>query len=127
MSCTINENEIEMFKENNVSQPFIVKQKVTGTPVDITAAELTFSCKKRPTDTVALFERKNLAAGGDATQIEMTDPTNGKFTVHVIPANTETAEGDVKYHYDVQMVLAGNVITIIKDRLYIKQTVTDYT
>lgn len=115
-------NQMTIFKGDSHAQIFQVLSGVT--PVDITGALLTFTVKKRESDATELFNKQNEDAGGDVTQIEMTDPANGTFTVFIDPADTLNAEGNVKYWYDVEMNLNGNVKTIIKDRIYIKQDIT---
>ena len=90
--------------------------------VDITGAALIFSVKKNHEDTSYLFQRKNVAAGGSATQIEMSDPTNGIFYVILAGADTENLLGE--YVYDVEMTLSTVVTTLVADLFNVSWTVT---
>jgi hypothetical protein len=111
-----------MFRGDNKNQKFIVL--IGGVPMDISTAALKFTVKKKDTDTTALFQRKNTNAGGGPSEIEMTDPVNGKFTVKVLPSNTSTLEGNVKYWYDIEMTLGGSVRTLIKNRILVNTDIT---
>jgi len=111
-----------MFRGDNKNQKFVVQ--IDGTPMDISISSLKFTVKKKDTDTAALFQRKNTNAGGGPSEIEMTDPTNGKFTVKILPSNTATLEGNVKYWYDIEMILGGSVRTLVKNRILVNIDIT---
>jgi len=86
--------------------------KVDGTARDISASELIFAVyeKKGVTEQIT---KKNTAAGGGDTQISWVDDgTDGKFYVHLLPADTVSMEHDVYYYYEIRMVLTGKTVTI---------------
>ena len=113
---------VEMFKGDNLDQQFIVT--VDGTALNLTDAELTFTVKELEGDLIPKFQRKNENAGGSDGEIEMMPPESGEFTVHIIPSNTSTLEANQFYWYDIQMVKDGKTLTIIKDKLLLKQDIT---
>ena len=119
-------NEIKMYRGDNYSRKMVVydsKDIDIRSTVDITGALITFSLKNKKNDTSYIFQRKNLAAGGDATQIEMSDPTNGEFTLHIVPSNTQT-ETPGTFHYDFEMTLSGFIKTIADDILHLDEDTT---
>jgi hypothetical protein len=111
-----------MFRGDHRDQGFTVT--VGGEPIDFTGAALIFSVKEKEDDAVPLFQRKNALATGSSDEIEMTDPTNGKFTVKIIPSNTESLDGNQSYWYDIQMIKNSKTLTLIKNKIHL---VTDIT
>jgi len=80
--------------------------------VDISTAEIYFYIKTdlNDADADALVERGNTAAGGGNTEISFTtDGSDGKFQVHLVPANTATLEG--RYAWKVEIVLSSKTYT----------------
>ena len=70
------------------------------------------------------LQKKNIAAGGGADEIEDYDLGNGKFRLHILPADTISLDPG-EYIYDIQLTTSGGkVYTIITDRLFIKPDVT---
>jgi hypothetical protein len=116
----------DMFKGDSRDQPYQVKTSA-GAVVDITSAELRFTVKRGEFDSTTdkLFQLKNTLAGGSAAEIEMTDPTNGKFTVHISKTNTMAAEGNIRYWYDIEMVIGSARNTLIKNQILIRQDITN--
>lgn len=47
-----------------------------------------------------ILELANLAGGGDATEIEMTDPTGGEAELHIKPTDTSSLDAGI-YFYDI--------------------------
>jgi len=118
-------NEWEMFKGDNKDPKVVVTRSSDGATVDITNAQVVFTVKENATSSATIIQKKNLLAGGDATQIEMTNPTSGECKVHILPADTSSIRAS-KYIYDVQVVLSPyGTQTIMKDNLIIKQDVTN--
>lgn len=86
------------YKEDDVAQ-------------DISAAELTFSVYTAK-DATASFTKQNTAAGGSDAEISwVTDGTDGKFYVHVLPANTSGLTPR-NYWYEIKMTLSSKDTTI---------------
>lgn len=70
----------------------------SGTVVDISLYDVTFSVKKRYTDTSYTFQKTTTPVSG----IVKTDAVNGVFEVTLSPSDTNSkATGD--YVYDVQL------------------------
>jgi len=113
---------MEIFKGDDKTFKIIVQDSDDNT-VDVSGAAVVFTVRKTLGADDAEIERKNSAAGGDASEIEMTDPSNGEFKIYLIPSNTEDLEADV-YVYDIQITLGGKVYTILRDEFYLKEDVT---
>lgn len=101
--------------------------------IDITDAKVWFTVKEdlSQDDTFAKFQRRNADAGGSAAEIEMSDPTNGEFKVHVVPANTngidlDTIDGTLKFDAQVQMP-SGKTYTVTEGKFTISEDVTRTT
>jgi len=89
----------------------------------IVGASIIWTLRKSITDGVTL-QKKNTAAGGGADEIEDYDLGNGKFRLHILPADTVGIDPG-EYVYDIQLTTSGGkVYTIITDRLFIKPDVT---
>jgi len=84
------------------------------TPIDLTGAKIWSSvCETRDGDPI--FTRKNLAGGGDGTQIsDAAVPANGgPFYVYLSSANTSLLTVNKKYYGDVRVLLPdGSVYTV---------------
>lgn len=120
-----NDNSIRMFRGDN-RKADITANWPDNTPVDFTLAKLTMTVKERAADpdADALFQRKNAAAGGSDSEIFVSNPTGGQFTVFVVPDNT-VAVNPGMYIYDIQAILAsGDVLTLVKDKFILKADVT---
>lgn len=111
-----------MFKGDDKSWLVVVRNS-SGSTVDITGAELIFTARPALGSSEILIERKNADAGGGADEIEMSDPTNGEFKIHLVPANT-TSLNSGTFEYDVQMTLSSLVKTIIQSKITINEDVT---
>jgi hypothetical protein len=116
--------KFEMFRGDSRDQPFAIKYKSNGNPVNLTGAQVRFTVRQNEDDVDFAFQYKNLAAGGSATQIEMTDAVNGQFTVHINSTDTAQVQGNQRYWYDVEIILAGKTTTVVKDRVLFKQDIT---
>jgi hypothetical protein len=123
IQVTLDPRPVELFRGDNLDQQFLLTD-ASGLAIDVTDAELIFSVKETEDDVSPLFQRKNENAGGSEGEIEMVDPAAGKFTVHVIPSNTSSLDGNQFYWYDIQMVKDGKTLTLIKDKLELKTDIT---
>lgn len=116
--------KITMFRGDSRDQPFLIKYKTSGNPVDLSGAEVRFTTRKYEFDQDFTFQYKNVAAGGSTSEIEMSDPSNGKFIVHMAPSETSLVDGNERYWYDVEIILAGKTTTVVKDRILFKQDIS---
>lgn len=115
---------IEMFRGDSRDQRIQIVKKSDNLPVDISSAKIYFSVRRYDKDAQPIFQYKNAAAGGTADQIEMTDPTQGKITVHIAAADTAKVVGGERYWYDLQLVFGIKVTTVLKNRILFKQDIT---
>ena len=82
-----------------------------GSSLDITGSKLWFTVKERSTDTDS--QAKLAYTSTDVTEMEITDPTGGKFTLHLKAADTTNLEGT--WLYDIQVKLSTDkLITIAR-------------
>lgn len=117
-------NKIEMVKGDDEKRKITLTNTVTGLPIDLTNTKIWFSVKKNYSDTTYQFQRRNDLAGGDDTEILITDALNGEALLHVIPANTEDMIAS-NYVYDVQISHPTyGIKTPIKSTLFLKEHVT---
>lgn len=101
---------IEIDQNRHISPEFTYK--VDGIAQDISSAELTFELFESRESTSATFTKQNTAAGGGDAQISwVTDGTDGKFYVHILPANTNSLSTSVNYHWEIKMTLSGEDTT----------------
>jgi hypothetical protein len=97
----------------------------TGTLVDLTGYEVRFTVKYDDIDENFVFQKKNLAAGGSADEIEMTDPVNGKFEIKINPEDTEPLRDKGNdFVYDIEYKLDNFVKTPIKTTLCMEDDIT---
>jgi len=125
---TIEGNKITMFIRDDRTLSVVVNLD-TGTPVNLTGAKIWFTVKSRSTDTdaSALILKKNVAAGGDNSQIKITVGAEGKAEIYIVPADT-TALNPGTYLYDIQITLAsGKTYTVVRDKFTLKEDVTKAT
>lgn len=117
-------NRIDMVKGDNEDRRITITRTSDGAGVDLTTAEVRMSVKKNATDSNYYFQRKNTAAGGGDTEIEMTDPTNGICLLKIVPANTQDMPAG-NYVFDVEIIHSVyGTKTPIKDNFILKEDVT---
>ena len=114
-------NAMQIYKGDDGTWKITVKD-ASGDPVDITGAAIIFTAKTSEAEAPSI-QRRSPLAGGDVTQIEITDATKGEFKVHLVPSDTENLEAG-NYVYDIQMTLNSKVRTIIKSKLTLLEDVT---
>lgn len=115
---------IEMFRGDSRDQMFTCLYKTSRLPVDLRNAAVVFTVRRFEKDDFFTMQYKNEAAGGSNEEIDMTDPINGKFVVHMKPVDTEKALGGERYWYDVQLTINGKVTTAIKARILFNHDIT---
>ena len=91
--------------------------------VPIVDAEIIFSVKEDFTDEGYIFQRKNSFAGGDDTEIKITDGGNGIAEIYLVPDNTKDLMAGT-YVYDVWVKLtSGLEKTVVQNRLFLEDSV----
>ena len=108
------EPTIEYYRGDSWPISLLLKNKLTGTPIDLTSCsfKLTVTSDKNPSDaTTKLF---------DTVGIIDADPTTG--LVAFIPEETDTDLPPGTYYYDVEFIDAlSNKRTILKNKFKIIQ------
>lgn len=104
------EFELEVTDEDDVAVPIV-------------DAEIIFSVKEDFTDEGYIFQRKNSFAGGDDTEIKITDGGNGIAEIYLVPDNTKDLMAGT-YVYDVWVKLtSGLEKTVVQNRLFLEDSV----
>jgi hypothetical protein len=85
-----------------------------GAVVDLTNAKAYFTVKKNKETTTVEIQKRNTLAGGSDSEIEMSDPTNGKMKIHLVPTDTSTLQSR-SYKYDIQVIINSKTYTIKLD------------
>jgi len=92
------------------SKSYLVRvRRVTGAAYDLTGALAYFTIRRSADDSSAVAFKRNLAAGGSSTEIEMlpqTGDTIGHMIVHLLHADTKTLDPRRSYVYDCWIVTA---------------------
>lgn len=111
-----------IYKNDNKTYVCTVKD-ADGVVFDLTGASITFTVRETELGAES-FKRQNLAAGGDATEIEDSDLANGEFKVHIIPTNTSGLTPG-KFFYDIEITTStSKVYTVSKGTFEIIQDIT---
>lgn len=100
----------------------------TEEAVDLTGAKLWFTVKEstRDPDSSSIMLKRNTEAGGDDTQIKVTDAATGTFDIYITPADFEGVEAG-SYVYDIQVKLFNNKLyTIVSNRIEFIEDITEY-
>lgn len=96
---------------------------VDGLSADITAAELYFTVKERWKDVTPALLKRNLAAGGDDSQILITVPqtgsNKGKAQIFIDASDTAALDVEKTYVCDCWMKLGGKRKVIISMRDFV--------
>lgn len=118
-----NKKEVNVYQDRHSTLKITTKNPITKVVVDITGASLVFQIKQSlDINATALVERKNTAAGGDATEIEDSNLTNGEYKVHLIPTHVADLG---KFFCEVKMTLAAKDTTIFQKRFNVVPVVID--
>ena len=102
---------------------------VTG-PVDLAGVKIWMTAKINTDDpdSLAIFTKRNTAAGGSDAEITVLSPTtNGQMQIFVVPADTTNSVAGT-YQYDVQLQLINTkTYTITKGKFILTSDVTKAT
>ena len=116
------DNKIVMYLGNNETFELEVIDD-DDVAVPIIGAEIIFSVKDDFTDEEYIFQRKNSFAGGDDTEIKITDGGNGLAEIYLIPDNTKDLNSG-RYVYDVWVKLTSGIEkTVVQNRLFLEDSV----
>jgi hypothetical protein len=91
--------------------------------VDLTGSKVWFTVKERIEDVTPVIAKRNLAAGGSATEIEIllpqTNGQKGKLNIYLVPSDTACLKTDHSYVFDVWVELtSGKRYQVIKKRTF---------
>jgi len=115
--------KVDVFQDRHITLKITTKNPITKVVVDITGASLVFEIKATlDMNATALVQRKNVTAGGDATEIENSDLTNGEYKVHLLPEHVDTLGS---FFCEVKMTLASKDSTIFQKRFNVLPVVID--
>jgi len=107
-------NELE-FHKGDSKNLIVTVVDGSGIAVNLTNYLVIFSMKANKKDTAYITQKKNLNAGGSESEIAMTDPTHGKVTIILLPADTSGLRNSGSdYVYDVE-IRNGNVVKTVID------------
>ena len=116
------DNKIVMYIGNNETFELEVTDE-DDIAVPIIGAEIIFSVKDDFIDEGYIFQRKNSFAGGDDTEIKITDGGNGLAEIYLVPDNTKDLMAGT-YVYDVWVKLTSGIEkTIAQNRLWLEDSV----
>lgn len=114
---------VDVYQDRHITLKITTKNPITKVVVNITGAALVFQIKASlDINATALVEKKNTTAGGDATEIENSDLTNGEYKVHLLPENIADLG---KFFCEVKMTLSSKETTIFQKRFNVLPVVID--
>jgi len=103
--------EVEITDEDDVAIP-------------LASTKIWFTIRKNYTDENFYVQKKNSLAGGDDTEIKITDGSGGVCEIYLVPDDTKGLLADF-YVYDVQISNASyGIKTVISNRIFFKSQVT---
>lgn len=112
-------NTKEMYRGDNKTFQVTIKDS-TGTAVNISGAGLKFTVKEAANDPSFKIQKTSASA----TEIDLTDPTNGIAEIYLVPDDTRNLKAGA-YQYDVEYTdTSSKIYTVIKDTLTLLDDVT---
>lgn len=115
--------EVNVYQDRHITLKITTKNPITKVVANITGAALVFQIKiSLDKNAAVLVERKNTAAGGDATEIEDSDLTNGEYKVHLLTTHVPVIG---KFFCETKMTLSGKDATIFQKRFNVLPVVID--
>ena len=100
---------------------------VPSTPYDLTGAKIWFSMKDETNDadSDAVIYKRSTLAGGDSTEIEITDAPGGVCNVYIVPDDTkDLSEGDFWFDLVVENNSGKKMQAVAPSRFHVNYTVT---
>jgi len=113
---------MEVYRGDNKTYEYTVWD-ASSSRVDLSSSSITMSVRTKETSTSYIFQRQNVIAGGSDSEIGMSNASSGMFQVYIVPENTQSSKIRT-YVYDIEIVKASSVHTIVKDNFTIKADVT---
>jgi len=107
-----------MFKGNDWKQGFCVYDD-NDVVVNITAYGITFNVNADLEDATPTIQKQNVADGGGASEIDMTDAASGIFYVIIDAADT-AAMAVGEWYFDIRFTIATKVKTQVLDVFELK-------
>ena len=99
------DRNIEIYRGDKRTFKVVCKDEI-GAVVNIAGASIRFSAKERVSDVTYKMEKKNAAAGGADSQINITDGVNGEYEIYLVPADTQSLDIG-SYEYDSELTTSG--------------------
>jgi hypothetical protein len=114
-------------RDRTVKFTLTTSNPTPSTPYDLTGAKVWLSVKDETSDPddEALILKRNDLAGGDATEINVTDPSGGILEVYFVPDDTNGwEEGD--YWFDLVVENSSNkrMQAVPPSKFHVSYTVT---
>lgn len=108
----------DFYRGDTQTYKITIRDKVTGTPVDITGSTFWFTLKEFP-------DLPDSEASIQKSVTNHADPTNGVTIITLTPADTGSLSPNTRYYYDFQWVTnTGDVHTIIAGKVKVLQDIT---
>jgi hypothetical protein len=123
------ENGISLYagRDRTVKFTLTTSNPSPATPYDLTGAKVWLSVKDETSDTDAnaLILKRNDLAGGDATEINVIDPSGGILEVYFVPADTNSLEeGDYWFDLVIENSSAKVMQAVPPSKFHVSYTVT---
>jgi hypothetical protein len=114
---------VDVYQDRHITLKITTKNPITKVVANIAGAALVFQIKiSLDKNAAVLVERKNSAAGGDASEIEDSDLGNGEYKVHLLPEHV----ADIgKFFCETKMTLTLKEATIFQKRFNVVPVVID--
>lgn len=117
-------NEIHIYAGDS-DKEIVTLTDQNGQAIDLTDYKIIFTVKRNVNLPAFVIQKKNVNAGGSSEQIEMHDPTNGKFKILLVSNDTESLLGQgTNYVYDVEIQLESFKKTAIVGHFIVEDDVT---
>lgn len=126
-STCLNVGGISVFSGRHYTAKFTLRTPETSVLIDLTGALIWMTVKNTldDLDESAILSKRNLAAGGDDTQILITDAEGGVLEVYILPDDTIGKDGN--YWYDLVIQVGGKILqAVAPSQFNIKETVTNF-
>jgi len=100
-------HDLSMFRGDD--RTFAMAATLSGAPLNLTGAAITFTARRTPEEVAALITRTI------GTGVTITNAAGGLFTVNIAQANTSAFLVDEQLIWDVEIVIGGVKRTVPED------------
>jgi len=117
----------EVIVDRNRDRDIKVTLQINGGVFDISGFKVWFSVKSEldDPDSDALIFKRNAAAGGDDSQIKITDGPNGVLYVYIKPADTANMQaGDYWWDVVIETLVPKKLQAVLPSTFKVRETVT---